>query len=117
MMMLATTNESINTLRLPVGADDTWMLHLTIHIRDVFNGITKFEIPSIVVTPDWTEWNQFVESIQQPTNRSHITSIAQLLNSTDTKTVQRTLISLAGILNFQNQKLIQHAATSASFLD
>jgi hypothetical protein len=114
-MMLAHTTESIVQLRLPASIDPTSILHIVVFIRDRFDCIHEFQLPSVTVLRDISTTEKFIDILQKPYNNSDNDIILQLLVSGDMNTVGQIVTSISQVFNEMNNQTIKNAALSKYF--
>ncbi len=107
-MMIAFSPVSTFQVRLPAGNDPTSLLHIVIHIRDLLDCITEFNISSISVIPDSDRITDLINNIQSSTNNSFI----RILAGGNQNLVGQVIISVSQQFNKMNIKNIDKAVLS-----
>jgi hypothetical protein len=106
------TTQSTFQLRLPAGDDNNSFLNVTVHIRDMLNSVTKYNMQTIVVLPDSTEITALIDVVQQPGNEANSNLFVQLLASGNQNTVGQILTSLSRIFNKMSTENVESAVAS-----
>jgi hypothetical protein len=111
-MILGFTTQSTFQLRLPAGDDNNSFLNVSVHIRDMLNGITEYNMQTIVVLTDSTEITTLIDVVQQPGDEANSNSLVQLLASGDQNIVGQILTSLSQVFNKMISESVESAVTS-----
>ncbi|UJR17607.1 hypothetical protein I4U23_004503, partial [Adineta vaga] len=114
-IFLGSTPESSIQVRLPSLTTElaSSSINIFVHIRDILNSITKFDLDPVAVFPDLEITNSFVDILQlSNTIAINTHPIAQLLASQNQNTIGQILTSIAQVLNDINQQNIQTAVTN-----
>jgi hypothetical protein len=111
-MMIAFSSVSTMQIRLPAGNDNTSSINLIVYIRDTFDGVTEFNVSSIVVGSDSEQINNLVDSLQ--TTGSGITNnpLVRILSSGNQNTVSQVISSLSQAFNKINSQTVENAVAS-----
>ncbi len=116
--MLASTIVSSSQLRLPTGRDNTSSVNVVVHIRDMLNGVTQFNMQSVLVVPDSAAIATLVNVLQQSNVEAINTNpIIRLLAGGNQNTVGQVLTSLSQVFNENNIQSVQTAVASKCFSD
>ncbi|CAF4361336.1 unnamed protein product, partial [Adineta steineri] len=105
-MIVAYSTISSFQVRLPPGDDQTSLLHLFVHIRNQFDCVTEFNLPSVTVMPDLVGLTDFINNIQNLSSELIRNPITQLLGSQNQNVVGQLIISLSQQLNKMNSENI-----------
>jgi hypothetical protein len=111
-MMIAFSPISTFQVRLTAGNDPTFLIHITIQIRDELDCIAEFNISSISVIPDSAGITDLIDSIQSLSNGLTNNPIVQLLASGNQNIVGQVITSTSQQFNQMNTKSIDQAALS-----
>jgi hypothetical protein len=111
-MIVAFSAVSIFQVRLPVGDDLAYVLHLMVYIRDQLDCITQFNLTSVTVIPDFDEINDLINIIQTSSNKTIANAIVQLLASENQNIVAQLLTSFFQQLNKMNNENLAKAVSS-----
>lgn len=101
---------------LPLGDNQTSLIHLIIHIRDQLNCITELNISSVIVLSDSLSINNLINDIQHVSIGSNVNPIIQLLASGNQNLVGQIITSTSQQFNQINDKNTNKAISSKSFL-
>jgi hypothetical protein len=115
--MLAFTTLSTFQIRLPAGNDDTSLLMMTVHIRDMLDCVAEFDMESPIVVADLTEINTLIDVLQEPSKGATINPFVRLLASRNQNTVAQVITLLARELNKMNKQNIEIAISSKYPID
>jgi hypothetical protein len=77
-MMLGFTNEPVYQLLLPASIDQTTALHIIVHIQDKFGCLTEFNLSSVNVFTNLSEFSNLIQDLN--INEQSVTSISHVLN-------------------------------------
>jgi hypothetical protein len=110
--MLAFTPISTFQLRLPARNSNGSSLNMIASIRDMLDGVTEFEMQSVVVVPDLTAIDSLINVLQQPSKGATTNPIIQLLAGGNQNTVGQIITSVSQILNEMNSQIVQTAVAS-----
>ncbi|CAF4358645.1 unnamed protein product, partial [Adineta steineri] len=86
-------------VRLPLGDDQTSLVHLTVYIRDTLDCITKFNLSSVTVISDSIGITNLINDIQNSPNQLTTNPISQLLASGNQNIVAQVITSLSQQFN------------------
>jgi hypothetical protein len=116
-IMLGYTTASSFQLQLPPGMNGTSSVYVTVHIRDMLDGVTEFSLEPIIVARDMANITMLINVLQQ-SNEKIINSnpTIQLLSSGNPNTVAQVSISLFQVLNEMNIENIETAISSKYLL-
>jgi len=103
---------SIVQIQLPAGNDNTSLLNLTVQIRDVLNCVKEYYMEPIIVIPDQTAIDTFIDILQNPKNVLTNNPIIQALASGNQNTVGQVVISLSQEFNKRNKQNLENAVAS-----
>jgi hypothetical protein len=107
--IIAYSSISTFQVRLPAGDNQTSLLYLIISIRDQLDGITEYNLSSVIVRLDLQELNNFINDIEHLSNTN---SIVQLLASENQNIVGQIITSFSQQLNQMNNQNINQAVSS-----
>jgi hypothetical protein len=110
--MLAFTPISTFQLRLPARNSNGSSLNMIASIRDMLDGVTEFEMQSVVVVPDLTAIDALINVLQQPSNGATTNPIIRLLAGGNQNTVGQIITSVSQILNEMNSQIVETAVAS-----
>jgi hypothetical protein len=108
----ASTTMSVLQLRLPAGDNNTALVNLTVHVRDVLNCVTEFVMESVVVAPDLANINALIDLLQGPMNGNTTNPIFHALASRDQNTVGQVVTALSQEFNKRNKENVEVAVAS-----
>ncbi|CAF1191151.1 unnamed protein product [Adineta steineri] len=111
-MMIAFSAVSIFQVRLPVGDDLTYVLHLIVSIRDTLDCVAETNISSISVLPDTAGIASLINDLQTSSSALTTNPIVQLLASGNQNTVGQILSSLSQQFNTMNNENVENAVSS-----
>ena len=111
-MIIAFSPISTFQVRLPVGDDQTSLLHLVVHIRDTLDCITEFNMSSVTVLPDSVGIANLINDIQSSSGGITTNPIVQLLASGNQNIVGQVIISLSQQFNKMNNENVDTAVSS-----
>ena len=109
-MMISFSFLSTFQARLPVGNDQTSLLHLIIRIRDRLECITEFDLSSVYVRPDSAGMNDLMNNLQSSSTTNN--PIVQLLASGNQNTVGQVISSISQQFNQKNNENMKSAVSS-----
>ncbi|CAF3550581.1 unnamed protein product [Rotaria sp. Silwood1] len=108
MITFATT--SVSQVQLPAGNDSTWLLNLVAYIRDKFDYVTEFVMPSVIVVPDLVHTDTFVADLQNYSGMLLSKNpFMEMLNSGNLNAIEQVITSLSQILNKNHSRIINIA--------
>ena len=110
-MMISFSPISTFQARLPVGNDQTSLLHLIVRIRDRLECITELNITSVYVRPDSAAMNDLINSLQSSSSSTN-NPIIQLLASGNQNTVGQVISSISQQFNKKNSESMNSAVSS-----
>ncbi len=95
---MASTTKSIVQLHLPASIDQTAPFYILVQIRDTLDCITEVNVSSVMVYPDFSAMEHFVEDLQEGNGSSEmigqmIQSIAKVFNEMNEQNVQMAFLS------------------------
>ncbi|CAF4054709.1 unnamed protein product [Adineta steineri] len=99
-------------VRLPLGDDQTSLVHLTVYIRDTLDCITKFNLSSVTVTSDSIGITSLLNDIQNSPNQLTTNPIIQLLASGNQNIIGQVITSISQQFNRMNNKNIDQAISN-----
>ena len=99
-------------LYLPPSIDSTSTLHLLVHIRDGFDCVQQFILPTVTVHHNRSAVEQFVHILQQSKIDLNDDPILHLLNNGDKNIVGQMITSLSQLFNQINNQTIETAIQS-----
>jgi hypothetical protein len=102
--MLAFSSVSNTQLILPATNDNTALLNIVAYIRDTYDCVTEFNMPSVFVEPDLIG----IDSLQNSATNSFI----QILASGNQNRVSQVITSLSRQFNAINNQAIETALAS-----
>ena len=112
-MMIAFSPLSTFQVRLPVGNEQTSLLHLIVYIRDAMECVTELNMTSVTVLPDSAGMNDLLSSLQNPSASSTTSNpITQLLASGNQNTVGQIISSISQQFNKKNMESLNNAISS-----
>ncbi|UJR08126.1 hypothetical protein I4U23_012402 [Adineta vaga] len=103
--IIAFSSESTFQVRLPQGDNQTSLLNIIIHVRDLLNCITKVNMTMVRVVLDLDEIN----NLQNSVNKSNDNPTVQLLWSANQNIVGQIITSLSPVFNQMNMENINNA--------
>ena len=109
-MMISFSFLSTFQARLPVGNDQTSLLHLIIRIRDRLECITEFDLTSVYVRPDSAGMNDLMKDLQSSSTTTN--PIVRLLASGNQNTVGQLISSISQQFNQKNNENLYNAISS-----
>jgi len=109
------TTQSTFQLLLPAGDDNNSLLNISVHIRDMLNGITEYNMQTIVVLPDSAGITTLIDVVQQPDDETNSNPLVRLLAGGNQNTVGQILTSLSQVFNKASSETVESAVTSESF--
>jgi hypothetical protein len=101
-------------IRLPPGDDQTSLLHIIVHIRDILDCITELNMSSVSVIPDSVGIADLINDIQSSSGGITTNSIVQLLASENQNIVGQVITSLSQQFNKMNIESLDKAVSSKS---
>lgn len=110
-MIISFSPVSTFEVRLPVGNDQTSLLHLIVRIGDTRQCITEIDITSVYVQPDSEGINDLLNSLQSP-SLSTSNPIGQLLASGNQNIVGQVISSVSEQFNKKNSESMNSAVSS-----
>lgn len=112
--MIAFSSLSTFQVRLPVGNDQTSVLHWIIRIRDTLECVTESNISSIYVLPDSTGIKDLISDLQSTSSNTATTinPITQLLASGNQNTIGQVISSISQQFNTRNNESMNNAISS-----
>jgi hypothetical protein len=118
LVMLASTTVSSAQLQLPAGSDNTSSVNVVVHIRDMFDCVTEFDMQSVVVVADLASIGTLVNVMQQSSIGAINTNpIIQVLAGGNPNTVGQVLTSLSQVFNAMNSQSVGTAVASKCIND
>ena len=113
LVMLASTTVSNSQLQLPAGSDNTSSVNVVVHIRDMLDCATEFDMQSVVVVADLASIGTLVNVVQQSSIGAINTNpIIQVLAGGNPNTVGQVLTSLSQVFNEMNSQNVETAVAS-----
>jgi hypothetical protein len=109
--MIAFSTVSDFQVRLPSGDNQTSLLNVAIHIRDILDCLTVVNMSSVSVITDSVVINDLIDSIQSSSSAITSNPLVQLLSSENQNTVGQFLTSLSQQFNTMNTANIDKAAS------
>lgn len=116
-MMLAYSTRSIIQLYLPASVDSQSSIDLIIHIRDTFDAVFEFHIPSVTVLADSSRISNFIDALTKSNDRLSSDPIFRLLTGDDPNIVGQLVTSLSQVFNEMHEQFIQFAVQSNDVLN
>jgi hypothetical protein len=110
--MIAFTPVSTFQIRLPAGDNQTSLLNIVIHIRDLLDCVVEVNMSSVSVLVNIQEINNLINGLQSSTNQLNNNQFVQLLSSGNLNVVGQTLTSLSQQFNQMNNEIINNAISS-----
>lgn len=110
--ILAFSSVPTITLRLPAGNNNQSEVHIVAYIRDTMDGVTEFNISSVIVMPDFEQINNLVDSLQKSSTNN---SIIQALASGNQNVVGQVISSVSREFNRINNETVEKAIASKKF--
>ena len=111
-MMISFSPLSTFQARLPVGNDQTSLLHLIVRIRDTLECVTELNLRSVYVRSDSAGMNDLISSLQSSSSSSTNNPIVQLLASGNQNTVGQVISSISQQFNKKNSESMNSAVSS-----
>ena len=112
MMIIGYSEVSIFNVQLPMGDNQTSLLHLYIDIRDQMNCVTEMNLSSVYVFPDNTAINNLLNDLSQTTGGNSSNPIIQLLAGQNQNLVGQVLTSVSQQFNQRGTADIDKATSS-----
>src|SRR5215813_13256840 len=100
--MIAFSSTSNFQIRLPAGNDNTSLVNLVIHIRDIYDCVAEYNLSSPIVVPDTAGINNLIENLQISTSATNNNPIVQLLAGGNQNDVGQVITSLSQVFNQMN---------------
>jgi hypothetical protein len=113
-IMLAHTIESIIEFRLPASIDQISTFDILVHIRDKFDCVYEFHLPSVNILRDISTISNFIDALQKSNNND---TIFELLTSGNQNTIGQIITSISQLLNEINNQTIELAILSKDFFE
>ncbi len=110
--MIAFSSVSNFQIRLPAGNDNTSLINLIVHIRDIYDCVTEYNLSSPIVVPDTAAINSLIEDLQVSTSATNNNPIVQLLASGNQNDVGQVITSLSQVFNTMNTQSLNKAVSS-----
>ena len=101
-------------LRLPVGNDNTPLIHLFGRIRDRLGVIAEFNMSSVIVLPDTEAISNLMDTFQSSSTNNN--PLVELLVGGNVNTVGQVISSVSQILNEINNQNVNRAKSSKTIL-
>ena len=114
--MVSFASASSFRLRLTAGSGNGSLVNLVVHIRDTFDCITEYDLPSLSVLPDTTEINDLIDYLKLPTSTTNQKPILQLLATGNQNLVGQIVNSISQVLNEMNIEYLEQAVLGKSYL-
>jgi hypothetical protein len=111
-VILGFTTQSSFQLRLPAGDDKNSLLNMSVHIRDMIDCVTAYNLQTITVLPDSAGIAALMNVVQKPGNEANSNPLGQLLASGNQNTVGQILTSLSQVFNKLSNASMQSAVAS-----
>ena len=115
-MMIAFSSLLTFQVRLPVGNDQTSVLHLIIRIRDTLECVSELNITSVYVLPDSAGIKDLINDLQSTSSNANAATatnpIAQLLASGNQNTIGQVMSSISQQFNTKNNESMNNAISS-----
>ena len=114
-MMLDHTTESTIKLRLPPSVEEISIYHLVVHIRDTFDCVYEYSLPSVYMLHDEKTITNFIDGLTNTEQLPSNDTISQLLNSGDRNSIGQLITSISHLFNeIHHQNLGELALQSTS---
>ncbi|CAF4263664.1 unnamed protein product, partial [Adineta steineri] len=110
--IIAYSSVSTFQVRLPLGDDQTSLVHLTVYIRDTLDCITKFNLSSVTVISDSIGITSLLNDIQNSSNQLTTNPVIQLLASGNQNIVGQVITSLSQQFNNINNENVDQAVSN-----
>ncbi len=114
-MIIGFTTQSSFQLRLPPGDDNNSLPNISVHIRDMLNCVTEYNMSTIMILPDSIGITALIDVVQQPDNETNSNPLVQLLASGNQNIVGQILTSLSQVFNKASSENVEFAVASESF--
>lgn len=111
-IMVAFSRVSTFTIRLPAGNEQDSSLHVMIYIRDTLDCVQEVNIPSMIVSLDSQELNNFIDIFQTSPTALTKNPLARLLYGGNQNVIGQVLTSLSQDLNRINDENINNTISS-----
>jgi hypothetical protein len=85
---------------------------MSVHIRDMLDCVTEYNLQTIMVLPDSTGITALIDVVQQPSDKSNSNPLVQLLASGNQNTIGQILTSFSQVLNKTSSKNVESAVAS-----
>ena len=115
-MMLGFTFEQVFQFRLPPGNNNESSQNITVQIRDRLNAVTEYNLESVVVVPNLTDVDEFINAIRNPTNIMNSNTFVRLLASHNENIVEQVTTTFSQIFNKLNMENRQKAIASKLYI-
>ena len=101
-LMLGTSDLPIYRCRLPAAEDE---LTIFVHVRDEFDSMTEFQLPSIVVHAPPLMMNEWLAALQSQPSSTSSTTLNDILNTGDDESIGQIITSVSASLNDRNDQM------------
>lgn len=115
--MLASTGVESIVLRLPMGDNQTYLLHLSVYIQDNRDAIKRYKLGSVRVEPDFQELDSIIEGVHLLNDTTNDTDLVRAqLADLDPNIQSQVLTSLLTLMNAINAEMIETSIQSSCFI-
>ncbi|UJR25703.1 hypothetical protein I4U23_007054 [Adineta vaga] len=111
-IIVAYSTLSIFSVQLPVGDNQTSLLHLSVNIRDQLDCITELNISAVTVISDTVAMTNLISDIQSSSSGNTTNPIIQLLASENQNIVGQVLTSVSQQFNQMNNDIVDKAISN-----
>ena len=101
-------------MQLPIGDNQTSVLHLIVYIRDQLDCVTELNISSVTVVADAAAVANLISDVQGSSRAKTANPIVQLLASGNQNIVGQVIASVSQQFNQMNAETIDKAVSSKS---
>ncbi|CAF0947824.1 unnamed protein product [Adineta steineri] len=110
--IIAFSSEYNFQVRLPAGDNETSLLNLVVHVRDLVGSVTQVNITSVNIIADLATINDLINKIINSSNTITNNPIVRLLSSGNQNVVGQMIISLSQELNQMNSENLDNAISN-----
>ncbi len=104
----------ISTFDVQLPADND--LHLVIHIRDLLDCITEYNISSMTILPDFTTNLELIDTFRESRNKIQDNELIQILSSGNQNQIVQMINLFSQVFDQINNQTIEKAISSEIFL-
>jgi hypothetical protein len=116
--MFATSVESNIEVFFPASPDNASLLHLVVFVRDRFDGVTEWNLSSVLIQSDQSSTNLFIDSLQQsPLSARPDNPLLQALLSGNQNRISQVILVVSQHFQQMNEKTMNDLADGQLFDD